>query len=382
MTPSTVSAPEAQHAAVVDDLSIFLLAGRMHYVPGQGWETPGGVFTDHLPVVEEAIEAERLGFRRAFCSERHNVKNAGVVFGAAAAGTSRIGLAAAAIATPARVPIVNAALGTTMTAAFGPRFTLGLGRGTRQLYAGHGFREDGQAGFQHLIDHASIIRRLWRGETVNYEGPAGSYQNLRMTDLPPVQPEIWYISSGGPRASRIAANPVFDGHLIPNILNPTATRKSVQWTRQECERTGRDPASVRICQCVMTAPDCDDRETKEIVHARMAVSLPYAGIGDRIFELNDWDPQVLTDMRKYMAERAAGAESADAFHRSEVLDAADLIPEEYIREAAAIGSTTECLDTLRLFREAGADEIAVYGSTPAQNAKLISAWAAQRPSTT
>ncbi len=368
-------------APVVDDMSIYLLAGRMKYLEGEGWVTPGGVVTEHLPAREEAAEAERLGFRRVFLSERHNVKSAGVIFGAAGAATSRIGLASGAMATSARTPIVNASLAATMNAVFGPRFVLGLGRGTRQLYAGHGFLDEGEVGYRHLVDHADIIRRLWQGETITYEGPAGRYEKLRMSDRPPIAPEIWFLSSGGPRASRIAANPVFDGHVLPDMLTPTATRKSVEWTRQECERTGRDPTTLRICQCVITAPDCDEQETRALVHARMALSLPYAGIGERLFDVNEWNPGVLAKLRSHMASLAGGDKDAvDAFHRANVLEAADLIPEAYIEDASAIGSAANCVRTLQRFRDAGADEIAVYGSTPAQNAGLIAAWATSRRS--
>jgi 5,10-methylenetetrahydromethanopterin reductase len=33
-----------------------------------------------------------------------------------------------------------------------------------------------------------------------------------------------------------------------------------------------------------------------------------------------------------------------------------------------------CVAKLQQFRDAGADEIATYGSTPGQNAELIDAW--------
>jgi probable F420-dependent oxidoreductase len=334
------------------------------------------VHTDHVPAPQQALEAEQLGFRRLFLSERHNVKNAGVILGAAAAVTRRIGVATGAAAASARRPIVNAAIGATLNATFGPRFVLGLGRGTRQLYAGHGFAEGGMVGYQHLIDHADIVKRLWRGETVDYKGPAGEYSNLQLADRPPEPPQIWFVSAGGPKASRIAANPVFDGHVIPDMLTAATTRKSAAWTRAECERIGRDPAGVRICQCVITAPDCGDRETVELVHARIALSLPYAGFGETVTELNDWDPKVMHDIRDYLArQQGDGSSEVDAHHRSSVLDVArDLVPEEYARQAAAIGTAAECVETLKGFREAGADEIAVYGSTPAQNAGLIKAW--------
>jgi hypothetical protein len=44
-------------------------------------------------------------------------------------------------------------------------------------------------------------------------------------------------------------------------------------------------------------------------------------------------------------------------------------------DSCAIGTVDECLASLQRFREAGADEIVTYGSTPGQNAGLAAAWA-------
>ena len=51
-------------------------------------------------------------------------------------------------------------------------------------------------------------------------------------------------------------------------------------------------------------------------------------------------------------------------------------------ESCAIGSVDECVASLRRFRDAGADEIVTYGSTPGQNAALAAAWGARTTVTT
>jgi hypothetical protein len=43
----------------------------------------------------------------------------------------------------------------------------------------------------------------------------------------------------------------------------------------------------------------------------------------------------------------------------------------------ALGSTAACVAKLAEFRAAGANEIVSHGSTPGQNAALISAWRAR-----
>jgi 5,10-methylenetetrahydromethanopterin reductase len=45
-------------------------------------------------------------------------------------------------------------------------------------------------------------------------------------------------------------------------------------------------------------------------------------------------------------------------------------------DSCAFGTAAECAVNLQRFADAGADEIATYGSTPQQNAGLLAAWKA------
>jgi alkanesulfonate monooxygenase SsuD/methylene tetrahydromethanopterin reductase-like flavin-dependent oxidoreductase (luciferase family) len=65
------------------------------------------------------------------------------------------------------------------------------------------------------------------------------------------------------------------------------------------------------------------------------------------------------------------------YHRIQLMEPARLIPDAWMEETCALGTVDQCVTQLRRFRDAGADEIATYGSTPAQNAGLIEAWRAR-----
>ena len=77
----------------------------------------------------------------------------------------------------------------------------------------------GQAGAAHPAEvdtaaasNARIVKRLWAGETVTYDGPAGSYDKLRLDDIyEGAMPKIWAGVLGGPKACRAIADPAFDG---------------------------------------------------------------------------------------------------------------------------------------------------------------------------
>src|SRR5581483_3356039 len=210
------------------------------------------------------------------------------------------------------------------------------------------------------------------------DGPAGKLEDVTMIDRPPVAPEIWFAHIGGPIASKVSANPVFDGVMLGDLLNPIALHKSATISRRECERIGRDPASLRICQAVVTAPECDERETRELVHARIVGILEMETFGEMYTKLNDWDPRVMYDIRNHPKFSGINEPTGDrGYYRSDLLDVAKLLPESYVSGAAGMGSVQTCVDKIKEFRDAGADEVALYASTPAQNAKVIAAWAAR-----
>jgi 5,10-methylenetetrahydromethanopterin reductase len=360
----------ADNASAVDDLSAFLISGRVvSQRPTDARDETGA----RTPVdgINDGIAADRMGYRRVFVSERWNLKEASVLLAAVGARAPRVELATGLVS-PARRNILHmAAFGATMHACFGPRFVLGLGRGDHSYLRSEGLRTQG---FDGLCDYVDIVRRLWAGETVTYDGPAGRYDGIKLGDVyEGAQPKVWYGTFGLPRAADAIARS-FDGVLLPPVFTPAATAAAVSRIRQACERIDRDPATVRICQCVITAPGLSDDETRTLAHARAVTYLQAPEYGDALVRANGWD---LAPVEKLRAHRQfqGQKEMADvAFHRIQLMEPAQLIPDAWMQETCALGSVDECVAQLQRFRDAGADEIATYGSTPGQNAELISAW--------
>jgi len=345
-------------------MSTYLICGRMLSRPPQDPRTGRSVAQG----IDDARVAERLGFRRAFLSERLDIKDAGAFLGGAAAVTTRLEVGTGALAVPSRDPRVTASLGATMHAAYGPRFILGLGRTEPQ------FMSYGQVTYQHYADYADIVRRLWRGETVDYDGPAGRYDQIALRDTyegPP--PQIWSCMLGGPVAARTAARH-FDGVILTPFLLPEAVARTVGYIREECERIGRDPAEVRVCHPIVTAPNLDDYETRLLAHARAVTYFQMPSFARALSTFNGWDGEGL--LAKFAEhEQLRGVASADqAFHRKDLLGPASLIPDSWMEQTSGIGSVEDCIKTLQQFKDAGADELALYGSTPQQNAQLIGRW--------
>ena len=169
--------------------------------------------------------------------------------------------------------------------------------------------------------------------------------------------------------------------LLPPVFTPTATSTIVDRLHQECLAIGRDPGTLRIAQSVITAPDLDDTETRALAHARAVTYLDAPGYGEMLVQLNGWDPAPLTALREHDQFKGMDSVSDLKFHRADLLGPAALVPDEWMTESCALGSVPECVATLQRFRDAGADELVTYGSTPGQNAGLAAAWGARTTTT-
>lgn len=349
----------ADAAPVVDDMSITLLPGRVK---------------SSAPGIQEAIDAERLGFTRAWLPERYNIKEAGVLLGAMGAATHRIALGPGPLSVASRPPILIAAMAASFQSLFGERFMLGLGRSNAAWLQGHGFSQEG---YQGITDRARIMKQLWAGEVVNYEGPAGTYKNLSMIDRPEgvEPPPVIFFHLGGPLASKAAADPVWDQIALCNLVSPEAMAESIAMTKSEAERQGRDPESLYFIAPVTTAPDMDELETRAMVAARIVIGIQLPGMGKRLIELNGWDTDIVEQIRNHPQFADMNRALIDhSFHRGGLLGPAELVPERWMRHSAAIGSSAEVVAKLQQYKDAGAHEVDLYGSTPQQNRNVIELW--------
>jgi probable F420-dependent oxidoreductase len=321
--------------------------------------------------IDDGVEAERLGFHRAFVSERYDIKHADVILSGIAARTSSLRLATGTIDPQTRQVWNTAAFGATMHACYGPRLTICLGLGDDQIFTRMGVKK---ATYREMVEYARMYRALWRGESVSYAGQSGSFENFSFSETyDGPAPELWIGSFANPKGAETVAA-AFDGVLLPPIFTPGATQAAVRRIHQACERIGRDPATVRICQSVVTAPDLDEEEFRQLAHGRATSYFVYPGYGENLARVNGWDERVILDVRNHPIFTGLGKVADMELHRHQMMEAAALIPDEWMLDSCAFGTAREVADNLRRFVDAGVDEIATYGSTPAQNAGLLAAW--------
>ncbi|MEU4744592.1 hypothetical protein AB0G02_29605 [Actinosynnema sp. NPDC023658] len=88
---------------------------------------------------------------------------------------------------------------------------------------------------------------------------------------------------------------------------------------------------------------------------------------------NGWHPEPIRRLRGHEQFQGLDRSADHTFHRYQMLGPAADLPWDWITDWSAIGSVDECVASLQRFRDAGADEVATYGSTPTRNAALIAA---------
>lgn len=379
MTAARTGSPSVDHHGVSPDQPVAFEVNRDvgDVVPELGTFILPGRITDPRPGLQEAIDAERAGFNRIWFSERYDLKEMGVITGAVSALTSRINFASGLLAAGSRHPLMTAAWAATTQALFGNRLTIGIGRGVRDILAPQGMR---CLNLRETADYASIVRRLLIGERVSYEGPLGTFPEMCMVDVGHTPPPPLVLGCyGGEKAMDLAVR-CFDGVFLHPFLSLDAVAESVRFRDEAALRHDRDPAEVPVIHEIVAAPDLDGDETTAVVHARALTYLMAGDYGKFLMKRNRWDRALLQPVLEHpvFASARSGVTADQAFHRSQLLEAARLLPSRWIEPSAAIGTPAQCVDRLREYLDVGAAEICLHGSSPSQLSPVLDAWRASR----
>lgn len=328
-----------------------------------------GHTTNPGELVGEARRAEGLGVGALFVSERFNLKDAGVLAGAAAAVTDTIGIGTAATNHNTRHPLVTATMATTLHRLSGGRYAFGLGRGFDALFDVMGLPR--VTGAQ-LADVIAIYRDLWHGRAVvGHEGPAGSYPYLSQDDSFDEDIPVLMTAIGG-RTLELAGR-LADGVVLHTFLTDETLGRSVATIRRAAEEADRDPASVRVWAVLATVEDSipEEQRLRKLV-GRLATYLQ--GYGEVLVRANGWDLTVLERFRDH--ELVRGHPGAfDAIGTVEELTRLreEVFPEEWLA-ASATGDADSCARRIQDQLDAGADSVILHGATPDELAPVLGAW--------
>lgn len=319
---------------------------------------PGGV-TDPVAGIAQAREAEKLGLGTLWIGERFDSKDLPSLAGAFSQVTDKITIAAGITPMNMRHPMVLASMGQTLQALSGGRFVLGFGRSAAWRWNNYGID---MPTIDSMGDVATILHRLWAGETVAYDGPAGSFPALRLAQRVDVAPPPMLLAGVGPKTLALAGA-MFDGAILHPFLTPEAVGRSVELVREGARKAGKADKDVRVIATVVTAPDRTPHDTDLAIRARGAGYIETKGLGDAIVKANGWD---LSELMRYRADPrlvALKGKSADKFlSRQELIELSQVLPDHWITSASASGTARQCSEKIKSYLQF-ADDIIIHGST-------------------
>jgi 5,10-methylenetetrahydromethanopterin reductase len=192
-----------------------------------------------------------------------------VSLSAIAAATSKISLGPGVSDPYTRHPAMTAASIATLDELSAGRAVLGLGTG------GQGFRELGierKLPVAALRETVEIVRALWRGEQVEYEGKVVSLNGGELTFQPMRDRVPIYFATHGAQVSKLAGK-LADGVLIANTLEPRMLSFYMDRIEEGMSSVGRNLSSfdfgLRIEACISS----DYEAAFAVMRRRMASRL-------------------------------------------------------------------------------------------------------------
>jgi len=129
-----------------------------------------------------------------------------------------------------------------------------------------------------VIDEAlPLLRRLWAGETVSHDGPAGSFRDVKLSPLPVQQPlEVWL--GGTVPAALERCGRLSDGWL-PSLCTPEEAAAGRVVIDEAAARAGRSISREHFGVSIGYAREPIDPATARMMAARRPRALELTPVG-------------------------------------------------------------------------------------------------------
>ncbi len=205
-----------------------------------------------------------------------------------------------------------------------------------------------------MFEQIDLVRRLWRGETVDFESPAGGTASIRT--LPrPVQDELpfWITTAGNPetyaQAGRLGANVLT--HLLGQSLEEVAEK--IRIYREARAEVGLDPDAGTVTLMLHTFVGDDDDRVRDIVREPMK---DYLGASMKLVLGFAWS------FPAFKRPGSTGASPDDIDLESLTDEETDAILEfafeRYYETSGLFGTPETCIEIVGRCKAIGVDEIA------------------------
>ena len=248
-------------------------------------------------------------------------------------------------------PAVLAQRLATIDQLSGGRVVLGLGAGEAMNLEPFGIRWNKPV--SRLIEAVAIMRKLWSGETFDYEGEFWKLKNASL-QIKPTQPKVpVYIAANSPRTLRLVGE-MADGWL-PLPMNPDLYKKRLKLVEESAKAAGRsiddiDPGIYLYTSITDKAEDA---------HNRLEGWKPLIVPSPQLLKEAGYEIELEEEMRSAFSELLPTGEGIDVFARY-----AKLVPLEAAVEFSIAGTTEDCIGKVDKFLKAGVKHLLLINLGP------------------
>jgi probable F420-dependent oxidoreductase len=289
-------------------------------LPHYGFSLPSGE-TGSAAVGEWAGRAEDLGFDSVWVSDhffysfaRYGADPSPIAsleplttLAGVAALTRRVRIGTLVLCAPFRHPALLARTAASIDLLSEGRLDLGLGAGwMREEFDAFGYRF-GEVGerFDALEESLEVVRLLFGGEPVTYDGPTVTLRDAVLAPAPERPPPLWVGGKGGRRLLGLAAR-LADGWNTVWRISPKAYATKVADVRAACEAAGRDPTSFGLSIGLYSLIGEDESAARAAFERGRAAAPGDAMAGD---DYTSWRADTLSGTPDEILERVAAFES-------------------------------------------------------------------------
>jgi probable F420-dependent oxidoreductase len=235
--------------------------------------------------------------------------------------TDRVRLGTLVLCAAFRHPAVLAKATTSIDLLSGGRLDLGLGAGwMAEEFEAFGYRY-GPVGerFTILEETLEVLKRLFSGESVTYDGPNVTLREAVLRPAPDRPPPLWVGGKGGPRLLRLAAR-LADGWNVVWRMSPDAYAGKVADVRAACEAVGRDPATFGLSVGLYSLIG-EDEAAARAAFERGRAAAPGNAMAEEDYDT--WRADTLSGTPEQVLERVAAFESLGV---GEIIVAPSVLP--------------------------------------------------------
>jgi natural product biosynthesis luciferase-like monooxygenase protein len=323
-------------------------------------ESEQGATDKYKLLLEGAKFADKYGFAAVWTPERHFhafgglYPNPAVVSAAIAAITERVGIRAGSCVLPLHHPIRVAEEWSLVDNISKGRVGISFASGWQP----NDFvlkPENHAESKEIMVRDIEVVRKLWRGEAVNFPGPFG--KDVAVRTLPrPVQAElpVWVTAAGNPETFRIAGAGGFNilTHLLGQRIEELAEKLAIY--RQAWAENGH-PGQGHVSLMLHTFVGEDDDEVREIVCKPMTEYLRSA-VG--LIKAAAWNFPTFKQRAEVTGQSPLEIFESEDLSKEDMEALLAFAFERYFETSGLFGTPSTCLKMVNKLKAIDVDEIA------------------------